>query len=341
MTNETVAVVALQRFGYTERQAKFLRIVAHHSGYFLRRQYDFYTGNEKGGSSQRFIELLVQKGHATPLTFCDTTTVCHLSSRPFYRAIGDENSRNRRFHQPFAVKAKLMALDFILGRPHAEFVGPEEERIALFTDILGLPISVLPAKSYRSNTGATRTVRYFVDRNPVFLSAAGEGAAPAVGFAYVDAGSDTTAGFRSYLGQYRRLFERLGNFRVVYVASHSRLVPAAGKDFRKALGPEANAALGMQPETARLLAHFEARLCHESRDYSGFDTAKIQRLSRELKEFSGPQYDALFGLYKAQGTARVLAELAEMAAVPTAQRGIFEACVLSYSYAFLGDSWVA
>ncbi|MGA2435197.1 MAG: hypothetical protein ABSG25_07920 [Bryobacteraceae bacterium] len=341
MTGPSKAIAGLQRFGYTERQAAFLQIVALHGGYFLRRQYEFFIGNEKGGSSQRFMEVLVQKGHATVLTFCDNTVVCHLAARAFYRVVGNEHSRNRRFHQPFTVKSKLMALDFILSRKDVQFIATERERVALFRETLRVPISALPAKSYQSKGGGTRTVRYFVDRNPVFISAAAEGAVPVVGFAYIDAGSDTTAGFRTYLAQYRRLFKALDNFLIVYVSSHSRLVPAASKDFRKALRSEAASSSGPQPETVRLLAHFEARLCHERRDYAGFDTAKLQRLSRELKELSGPRYDALFTLYRTEGTASVLRELGESAAIQAPEKGSFEGCVLGYSYAFLGDEWAA
>src|SRR5208283_2960178 len=199
--------------------------------------------------------------------------------------------------------------DFVLSHPEAEFFPTEQDRIALFTERLGLPITVLPVKSYVSKSRTNRTVRYFVDKNPVFLSAATDGAAPPVTFAYIHASSDTTAGFRTFLAQYRRLFEALPTFRLIFVASNSRLVPAARKDFRKALHSGARSG-SAEHEADRLLAHFEARLCHERREYSGFDTARIQRLSRELKEFAGPKFDWLFALYKTQGTARVLAEIA-------------------------------
>ncbi len=234
-----------------------------------------------------------------------------------------------------------MTLDFILERPKLEFIGPEQDRIALFTDTLSLPPSVLPAKSYRSKSGATRTVRYFVDRNPVFLSAAEHGAALSAGFVYVDAGGDTTGGFRSYLAQYRRLFQAAENFRLVYVASHSRLVSAATRDFRKAMRQDTESAPEPITETGRLLAHFEARRNHEERNYTGFDTAAMKRLSRELKEFSGARYDALFALYKTQGTAGVLSELGEGRTAQMPAGGVFEVCVLPFSYGFLGDQWAA
>jgi hypothetical protein len=340
MKDLEAAIAALQKFGYTERQAEFLRVVALHGGYFQRRQYLFYTDNELGGTAQRLIDRLVASQHVKTVTSCDRTAVYQLCARPLYAAIGAEDNRNRRFHQPFAVRTKLMALDFVLSHPEAEFFATEQERVALFTERLGLPITVLPAKSYVSKSRASRTVRYFVDKNPVFLPAATEGAAPAVAFAYIHASSDTTAGFRTFLAQYQRLFEALPAFRLVFVASNSRLVPIARKDFRKALHSGARSGAA-ERETDRLLAHFEARLCHERRDYSGFDTAGIQRLSRELKEFAGPKFDWLFAQYKTQGTARVLAEIAPERVAEGQGKGIFEAYVLGHSYEFVGDGWPA
>jgi hypothetical protein len=340
MTARTAAVAALEKFGYTERQAEFLCLVALHGGYFQRRQYLSHTGNELGGTAQRLIDRLTTNRHVKTATFCDRTAVYQLCARPLYAAIGAEDNRNRRFHQPFAVRAKLMALDFVLTHPEAEFFPTEQDRIALFTNRLGLPITVLPAKSYLSKSRTSRTVRYFVDKNPVVLPAARDGAAPAVTFAYIHAASDTTAGFRTYLAQYRRLFEALPAFRVIFVASNSRLVPVARKDFGKALHSGAPSG-SVDSQTDRLVAHFEARLFHERRDYSGFDAAKIQRLSRELKEFSGPKFDWLFALYKTQGTARLLAEIAPERAAEEHGRGVFEACILGHSYEFVGDGWPA
>jgi len=49
MTGSQALSGKLPKFGYTERQFAFLRIVALHSGYFLARQYDSYIGAAPGG----------------------------------------------------------------------------------------------------------------------------------------------------------------------------------------------------------------------------------------------------------------------------------------------------
>ena len=41
-------ILALESFGYTEREAAFLYLVAVHSGYFLRRQFDYFIDRRNG-----------------------------------------------------------------------------------------------------------------------------------------------------------------------------------------------------------------------------------------------------------------------------------------------------
>jgi hypothetical protein len=77
-------------------------------------------------------------------------------------------------------------------------------------------------------------------------------------------------------------------------------------------------------------------MCHERRDYQGFDTAKTQRLAAELKEFKGPAFDALFEMFGSQGSAPILTELSRLRTAKALPEGAFETQFLPYSYAFLG-----
>ena len=206
----------------------------------------------------------------------------------------------------------------------------------LFADVLKLPRTVLPAKFYSSKSGANKTVRYFVGRNPIFLSPAAEGGAPVVSFAYIDASNETTAGFRTYLAQYRGLLGALDKFRLIYVAKEAERFEQAGKEFARILAPEESVERLRSVDPNRLIDHFLARMCHERRDYQGFDTAKIQRLAMELKEFKGPAFDSLFEIFRSQGSAPILAELSRFKSAKAQPEGTFETQFLPYSYAFLG-----
>jgi hypothetical protein len=183
---------------------------------------------------------------------------------------------------------------------------------------------------YASKKGRNRTARYFVDRNPVFLSAAADGAAPTVNFAYIDADNTTICGFRSYLLEYRKLFQALGEVRVHYVSNRSTHFAAAAREFEKAAGATR--------EIGRLLEHFEARACHERRDYRGFDTARINRLADELREFKGPRFDALFRVFQSEGWTACMTRIAEEGRAWGRYTGIFRTCLVDHSYNFLGSA---
>ncbi len=90
-------IEALQAFGYSAREARFLYVVAH-SGYFLRRQYEAFAGLAWGASASRFLRRALAAKHIRSIPHSNRTEVFHLFSRPVYRAIGAEDNRNRRQH---------------------------------------------------------------------------------------------------------------------------------------------------------------------------------------------------------------------------------------------------
>src|SRR5438876_10282629 len=86
----------LSSLGYTEDEARFLYLVATHSGYFSMRQILQFTGTKSGDKSMTFSQKLLGKGHATARSFLRNGLAYHLFSRTLYLAIGRENLRNRR-----------------------------------------------------------------------------------------------------------------------------------------------------------------------------------------------------------------------------------------------------
>ena len=122
-----------------------------------------------------------------------------------------------------------------------------------------IPPSNLPAKVYRSTKGKTETVRYFVDKFPLFLSPAA-----VVHFTFVSAGGSSRLDeFRTHLRLYRGLFRRLKEVRMVFIHQDSFHVPAAETCFRAAL----KAAEGPHIESAGLLRYFELRQAWERQEY--------------------------------------------------------------------------
>lgn len=58
-------VKAVVKFGFTERQARFLVTVMLHSGVCLLRQYTAFAGIVHGQKTRKFFAKLVRRGYAT------------------------------------------------------------------------------------------------------------------------------------------------------------------------------------------------------------------------------------------------------------------------------------
>src|SRR5580693_1948468 len=84
--------------GYTEAEARFLYLVATHSGYFTLRQFLTFAGARRGKRSASFAQKLLRQGHASIRDYMGTGSVFHLFSRNLYGRIEKENIRNRRRH---------------------------------------------------------------------------------------------------------------------------------------------------------------------------------------------------------------------------------------------------
>jgi hypothetical protein len=58
-------IKAVVKFGFTERQARFLVTVMLHSGVCLLRQYTAFAGIVHGQKTRKFFAKLVRHGYAT------------------------------------------------------------------------------------------------------------------------------------------------------------------------------------------------------------------------------------------------------------------------------------
>src|SRR3989449_9377794 len=167
---------ALQALGYTESEARFLYIVATHSGYFVARQFLAFTCGHWGKRTTAFWDKLHTKKHARTEYFPKSGKVHNVFSRRLYRQIGRENLRNRREHEIESIQRRIGILDFVLSHPQCEYLETEPEQVSYFWDQLKVPTHFLPAKIYYGQKSSQPTVRYFVDRFPIFLC--GDGSSP-------------------------------------------------------------------------------------------------------------------------------------------------------------------
>ena len=131
MTNDE-RITVIRNLGYSERQAAFLCLAALHGGYFLRRQYTLFLGQERGGNAERFIERAIRKRHVRAHESANRTIIYHIGAKPFFEAIGEVDKRNRRRRQPYSIKIKLMGFDYVLA--HRE----HHEKLDYFSGTLGI-----------------------------------------------------------------------------------------------------------------------------------------------------------------------------------------------------------
>lgn len=327
---------ALVRLGYSDREAEFLRQVALHGGYFLRRQYCQFLNKRVGGTAAALIEKIIDRGDGRVTTYANNTQVYHLSARPFYATLGQEDNRNRRERQPLTIRAKLMSLDYVLAHSDQQFLPTEQEKIAFFEGRLGIDRSVLPIKRYVSRN--LFTDRFFVEKYPIALRPdTNPSLPPVVSFCFVDPGFSGIDAFATFLEKYQGLFNRLQRFEVVYLAETEYLFADAAKRFKIIYqgNPSPTASVG-EANPVELHAHFGDRQRAERQEWGSFDRAKLTKLREDLHRFSGTAFDRLYEQWQHLG----IAALNEIATIDSSQHpqnhSSFFAYKFAHSYAFLG-----
>ena len=91
------AVHTITKRGFTDRQARFLMLVARHSGVCVMRQYSSFAGIVFGQKTRKFFANLVRLGFVSTYDCSHNRgRVYHVRHRAIYEAIGEPDSRLRR-----------------------------------------------------------------------------------------------------------------------------------------------------------------------------------------------------------------------------------------------------
>lgn len=270
----------LRGFGYTEDEARFLYLVATHSGYFSTRQYLAFTGARSGEKSMALTQKVLGKGHATARLLLRNGRVYHLFSRLVYRAIGRENLRNRREHSVEHIRTKLAVLDFVLAHLDYSYLETETEKVDYFCRKLSISRTILPSKRYKGAIREKTTDRYFVDKFPLFF-APEFSSSSVVTFTFVDPGLLSLASFETHLFAYNSLFLAVPQVNFVYIATRPKHFAAARELF-----------LAMAPRTTdpdpgvEGLRYFHYRHMWETKQYSRLNAEQIEFLNEANKRFN-------------------------------------------------------
>ena len=159
----------LMRFGFTERQARFLAHVLIFSGVFIERQYRAFTGLAHGQKTHDFLEKLIAHGYATAITpgALHRGRLYHVQFKPLYEAIGEPNNRHRKVASLGRFVERLMLLDAVLADRRYGWLGTEQDKRTYFREALekDLPDSWYPHLTF--GEGAEKTTRFFPDKLPI------------------------------------------------------------------------------------------------------------------------------------------------------------------------------
>ncbi|HLH42686.1 MAG TPA: hypothetical protein VKV74_06865 [Bryobacteraceae bacterium] len=323
-------VSSLQRLGYTENEARFLSLVAAHSGYFVQRQFSEFIGKPRGGTVNQLVRKLTRSGHAEVSRFLSQPVVYHIHSMQIYARLDQMDSRNHRDKAPLTVKRKLICLDFVLEHPALRFLETQSQRVDYCTRVRGAALEDLPVRWYSSQRSKQFAACHFVEKFPIYISQNAESlTAPVVHFVYIDEGAQSLSGFETFLRNYHRLFLALRAFEVIYATNDPRCTGGAERLFQRCYPETGGTTLGMlTPEAQRLAGFFEVRRKFEARDFGGLSTERIVQYRAEKQIFSGGEYEDLYHRWMEQGDAALRAQTN----AGTSLNASFRAHILTHDY---------
>ncbi|MFZ0212253.1 MAG: hypothetical protein WAL55_06055 [Candidatus Acidiferrales bacterium] len=285
-------IQAFQNFGYTEREARFLCIVAVHSGYFTQRQYTEFGPRKAGCIASGFTNKLLARGHASEHKYQNNTRVLHFTFKPMYCAIGKENIRNRRAHSFEFMKTRLAILDFVLRHTQHDYLEGEAEKVQYFEERFQIRPQDMPGRTYRGANKVPDTIRYFVDKFPLFLDSTLQNE-PRVTLTFIDPGSRNLEAFKTHLDAYSSFLGRVGRFAFLFASPDAGPFTAAEKLFKEVADPQPG---NLSQQVAR---YFKLRAAFEAKRFELLKDPDIEFMNHAKQCFAGDIFERSFAEWKA------------------------------------------
>ena len=284
---------AVEAFGYSPREARFLWLVTAFSGHLLRSQWLRFAHIPPGRGAQQLLDRLLDNGHASAYDHHGHHRY-HVFGKPLYRIFGRENSNHRRRPSASLLSQRLGSLDFALANLDADFLLTEAERKAFCQESLGITDpGVLPRRTYfmHGKRGPATDVS-FPDRFPM------AGNAQEVVFTYADSPLDTLVSFRTHLLFYAPLFAALRTpWRFVFISGREYKIRAAERVFCDSLSRLSS--LGSGTNDPDLLRYFELELRVEKKEWDTLLKAELLERANLKARYSAPKYGRLYEEWRA------------------------------------------
>jgi hypothetical protein len=309
MTFSAEHIERIKELGYKDAEARFLYIVAVYSGYFTLGQFQAFTNTKSGSGPSSFAQKVVKRGHATVRDYMHRGSIFHLFSRTFYSRIEKEGLRHGPRRSFDFIRLRLVLLDFILANQEWTYLDTEQDKIRFFCEELGISKDCLPMKVYEGGRHPRRTLRYFIDKFPIFLAPPILGADPVVTLTYIDAGLVTPSNFTAHLLAYRGLFRELKCFKFLYIAANDAYFQRAGDRFRSVVKTPLESDI-----SSEVLRYFKIRRKWEQHEYVVPVTEDLEFLKGARRRFDGDRFEALYRSWEtgSVGERELLLEFSEL-----------------------------
>ena len=132
-------IAAVEKQGFTVRQAGFLVTVMLHSGVCMLRQYCAYAHLVHGQKTRDFFSTLVARRLATAYSAAHRRArIFHIHSKRLYTVISEPNNRNRKPITLGRAIERLMILDAVIAEPQMRWLGSEKEKVEYFRQATSL-----------------------------------------------------------------------------------------------------------------------------------------------------------------------------------------------------------
>jgi len=312
----------LQTFGYTEVEARFLYLVAVHSGYFTVRQFLDFAHAKSGKRNARFVAKMFRLGHATAQRYTRRSLIYHLCSRRIYEAIGKAHLRNRREHELDYIKTKLLGLDFILANPEDRYFETAEDKRRYLIERFKLSESLF---SQSNGNGKPIT---FSEGFPLCVAFPAPDYMPVVTFTYVDPEHRNLDRYVRHLRTYRPLFRQLPSFQFIYISTTAGLQQEAGELFSFLVEGRG---------LSNLARYFDIQTKWENKKYGLVTEGDLIFRNQAAKRFRGEIFDTLFRLWKRNQLPSDLRAESDTARTAM-QKVLFRAVTVPGQEAVFGDS---
>jgi hypothetical protein len=316
-------VAAVEKEGFTVRQAGFLVTVMLHSGVCMRRQYGTYARIAHGQKIVDFFSSLVARKVATTYSAAHGhARIFHIHAKRLYTVIHEPNNRNRKPVTLARAIERLMLLDAVLAEPQLRWLGTEREKVEYFGRATPLRADELPSITFGRPPG--QTVRYFPDKLPIGLT--GDGRTHV--FLYL-VNRDAPVDLRAFLHRHAELLRALPEWELRLLVP--RHLNKAGPAFEAAARQELAMPLRLG-DVEELGWYFRQR-----RKVDGGGAAEdSERFQRAVRQFHAPRFRALYRLWRKEGDTLVYATVSRILGDALTRRtGQIRSHVLPHSYQHL------